>query len=133
MTYIQKIKYAFCLELINTFVLVSSGILLEREQASRTNVAHTREYTHFYFSKNNSKALFHIKYSSDIFLPYSKVSEQKVAVCILHRAKRISTRIKKSFTLLSGIISDNKYKIKNFSTGIDYEKINTSGIKVCII
>ena len=35
--------------------------------------------------------------------------------------------------ILSGIISDNKYKIKNFSTGIDYEKINTTGIKVCII
>ena len=38
-----------------------------------------------------------------------------------------------SSDIILGIISDNKYKIKNLSTGIDYEQINISGIKVCII
>ena len=110
-------------ELTDAFVLVNTGVLLKRKtQASRTsyNVAHTCEYTRFFFSKNFSLALFFREYFFGILSCY-KVSKQ-VVMRISLMAKRVLSRLRKLF---------NINIFKSFLSGIELKIINTSGI-MCI-
>ena len=117
--------------LINTFVLVNSDILLEREREREReretqaifiydNVAYTREYTHFSFSKNFPLALFFIEFYFKT-LSRNKVLK-KIAVRIPLTAKHV----------LYPYFKNNIYKIKNkvLLSGIDAFYVNTSKVYI---